>query len=77
MMIPEKLKSRKFWLTTLSAIAIVLIVAVFDVPEEQAEKIVAGIVGTVGPYLIGQGYADGQTGAAPDPEPAVVAADEV
>jgi len=60
----ERLKSRKFWVTTLSAVAVVLIVAVFDVTEEEAEKAVAGLVALASSYNIGQGYADGQKGKA-------------
>lgn len=58
---PEKLKSRKFWMGVVTQILVVIVVAVFDLPEEQVMTIVAGLVGTASAYMLGQGYADGQS----------------
>mgnify|MGYP002808984758 CR=1 FL=1 len=54
----SKLRSRKLWIAILTQALVVLIVAVLDIPEEQATIIVGEIVGTAGAYLLGQGIAD-------------------
>jgi len=63
----EKLKSRKFLVTLFTQILVVIVVALFDLPEEQATTIVAGVVGSASAYVLGQGYADGQDAAASPP----------
>ncbi len=54
----EKLKSRKLWVTVATQALIVLIVGLSDLPQEQVEAIVMGLVGTSGSFVIGQGIAD-------------------
>lgn len=54
----ERLKSRKFWITLLGSVLVVIVSAVLDIPPEQAETAIQGIVGVVAPYLLAQGYAD-------------------
>ena len=54
----SKLRSRKLWIAILTQALVVVVVAVLDIPEEQATTIVTGIVGTAGAYLLGQGIAD-------------------
>ena len=54
----KKIKSRKLWITIATQALIIAVVTVFDIPEEQAETIVMGLVGTAGSFLIGQGIAD-------------------
>ena len=51
------IKSRKFWVTILGLV-VILIVATGS--GEEISGIVASIAGVVGAYVIGQGYADGQ-----------------
>lgn len=58
----NKIKSRKLWITIATQALIIAVVAVFDIPEEQAETIVMGLVGTAGSFLIGQGIADHKQG---------------
>lgn len=55
----EKLSSRKLWIGVITQILVVIVVAVLDLPEEQATTIVTGLVGTASAYMLGQGYADG------------------
>ena len=57
-LIPDRLRSRKLWVAAITQILVVLVVTVFDLPEEQATTIVTGVVGTSAAYLIGQGVAD-------------------
>jgi hypothetical protein len=57
-LIPDRLRSRKLWISVATSCLVVLVVAVFDIPEEQATTIVSGIVGTAAAYLLGQGIAD-------------------
>lgn len=57
-LIPERLRSRKLWISVLSSCLVVVVVAVFDISEQQAETIVTGVVSTAAAYLIGQGIAD-------------------
>jgi hypothetical protein len=60
MKMPDRLKSRKLWLTLFTQILVVIIVGVMELPEEQATNIAQWIVATASAYLVGQGYADGQ-----------------
>jgi hypothetical protein len=57
-LIPQRLKSRKLWISVITGCIVILVVAVFDIPEEQANTIVSGLVGTMAAYLLGQGIAD-------------------
>lgn len=57
-LIPQRLKSRKLWISVITGCIVILVVAVFDIPEEQANTIVSGLVGTAAAYLLGQGIAD-------------------
>jgi len=57
-LIPPRLRSRKLWISVLTSCLVVLVVAVFDIPEEQATTIVTGLVTTAAAYLLGQGIAD-------------------
>tara|TARA_Y100001951_G_scaffold92488_1_gene87290 strand:- start:442 stop:639 length:198 start_codon:yes stop_codon:yes gene_type:complete len=57
-LIPARLRSRKLWISVATSCLVVLVVAVFDISEEQANTIVTGVVGTAAAYLIGQGVAD-------------------
>jgi len=54
----ERLKSRKFWITLLGSVLVVIVSAVLDIPADQAETAIQGIVGVIAPYLLAQGYAD-------------------
>lgn len=54
----DKLKSRKLWITVATQALIVLIVGLSDLPQEQVETIVMGLVGSAGSFVIGQGIAD-------------------
>ncbi len=56
----DRLKSRKFWGTTIASLLVVLISAVFDIPNEEAEQAVDGIVKLWASYNVAQGFADGQ-----------------
>lgn len=54
-MIPEKLKSRKFWVTVVSAILIVLNEGLgLDIDSEA----VLGFAGIIMSYILGQSYVD-------------------
>ena len=57
-LIPERLKSRKLWIAVITQILVVLVVAVLDLPEEQAATIVTGLVTTGAAFVLGQGIAD-------------------
>ena len=57
-LIPDRLRSRKLWISGITSCLVVLVVAVFDISEEQANTIVTGLVSTAGAYVIGQGVAD-------------------
>ncbi len=57
-LIPDRLRSRKLWISVITSCLVVLVVAVFDISEEQANTIVTGLVSTAGAYVIGQGVAD-------------------
>ena len=54
----KKLKSRKLWVTVVTQVLVILIVGVSDLPIEQVETIVMGLVGAAGAFVIGQGIAD-------------------
>tara|TARA_R110002020_G_scaffold66647_3_gene175217 strand:+ start:686 stop:883 length:198 start_codon:yes stop_codon:yes gene_type:complete len=57
-LIPDRLRSRKLWISVVTSCLVVMVVAVFDISEEQANTIVTGVVSTTAAYLIGQGVAD-------------------
>jgi hypothetical protein len=57
-LIPERLKSRKLWISVITGCIVILVVAVFDIPEEQAKTIVTGLVTTAAAFVLGQGIAD-------------------
>ena len=57
-LIPPRLRSRKLWVSVLTSCLVVLVVAVFDIPEEQAKTLVTGLVTTTAAYVLGQGVAD-------------------
>ncbi len=52
------IKSRKFWVTILGIVAIVIVTLAYN--GDDISGIVSSIAGIVGAYVIGQGYADGQ-----------------
>lgn len=57
-MMPEKLKSRKFWVTVVSAILIVLNEGLgLDIDSET----VLGFAGIIISYLLGQSYVDSKS----------------
>ena len=58
--VPDRLRSRKFWVTLCGSVLVVIVSAVLDIPAEQAETAIQGIVGVVAPYLLAQGFADGR-----------------
>ena len=57
-LIPARLRSRKLWVAAITQLLVVLVVTVFDLPEEQATTIVTGLVTTGAAYVLGQGIAD-------------------
>lgn len=61
----ERLKSRKLWVTIFTQILIVLVVGVFEIPEERATEIIQWVVSVAATYILGQSYIDSKT------EPAV------
>lgn len=57
-LIPDRLKSRKLWISIITSMLVVLVVAVFELPEEQAKTIVSGLVGTAAAYSLAQGISE-------------------
>lgn len=57
----ERLKSRKLWVTLFTQVLIVLVVGVFEIPEEQATEIVQWVVSVAATYILGQSYIDGKS----------------
>ena len=66
---PEKLKSRKFWITLFTQLLVVVVVAFLGLPEEQAAEVAAWLVGLAATYIASQGYADGQAARRPNGGP--------
>lgn len=58
----DKLKSRKFWIAVLGALlGIAAPVINGDIPADKGLELAMGVLVS---YLLGQGYADGQTAKA-------------